>query len=309
MQSNGHVSRSTFGASSGYADRLPTKVPNWHWLVVWDVWLNALTTGLFLTTALADLAMPEVFAGIARIAYPIALVFLLTDLTFLTLDLGDFWRFHHMLRVFKPTSPMSLGTWCLTIYSVPLTLVVAVDLLLPTGGLAHWLHYAFVVIGIIPALGSAVYKGVLFSTTSQPGWKDARWLGAYLTNSAIVLGVAQLLGLALLLGSTRALEILRPSFVLLSLFHLIPMVLLARELTPALERVILPIQFKLLHEVLMAGWLIPPVLVLIGSHPALIVPGILLAGLNSWIARYVVVWLPHWHEHASPAALPAIARG
>ena len=43
----------------------------------------------------------------------------------LVLDLGDPLRFHHMLRVFKPSSPMSLGTWSLTVYSLPLTLIVA----------------------------------------------------------------------------------------------------------------------------------------------------------------------------------------
>ena len=34
-------------------------------------------------------------------------------------------------------------------------------------------------IGLVPAFASAVYKGVLFSTTAQPIWKDARWLGAF----------------------------------------------------------------------------------------------------------------------------------
>ena len=32
------------------------------------------------------------------------------DLLFLVLDLGDPLRFHYMLRVFKPSAPMSLGT-------------------------------------------------------------------------------------------------------------------------------------------------------------------------------------------------------
>jgi hypothetical protein len=309
MHSNGQASRSSVKASSGYADRVSTKVPNWHWLVVWDTWLNALATGLFLAAAVADVALPEVFAGIARIAYPIALVFLLIDLAFLVLDLGDPWRFHHMLRVFKPTSPMSLGTWCLTIYSVPLTLLVALDLLLPAEGFAQWLHYALVVLGLVPALGSAVYKGVLFSTTSQPGWKDARWLGAYFTNSAIVLGGAGLLGLALLLDKTRAFDILRRVFVLLSLFQLLPLTLLAWELAPSLMRVLTPGQLRGVGLVLLAGGVLPLVLVLISSHQVLIVAAILLTDLNSWIARFVVVWLPHFHQHASPAALPAIARG
>ena len=67
---------------------------------------------------------------------------LIVDLACLVLDLGDPLRFHHMLRVFKPSSPMSLGTWCLSAYSLPLTLLVASDLFFP----AAWVHtLAFVV--------------------------------------------------------------------------------------------------------------------------------------------------------------------
>ena len=61
-------------------------------------------------------------------------------------DLGDPLRFHHMLRVFKPSSPMSLGTWSLTVYSLPLTLIVAIEAaqvlhLLPTGSMAlEWVR-------------------------------------------------------------------------------------------------------------------------------------------------------------------------
>src|SRR5207302_1423195 len=58
------------------------------------------------------------------------------------------------------------------------------------------------VLGLLPALGSAAYKGVPLSTNAQPGWRDARWLGGYLTNSALPLGCAELLALAaLMLGA------------------------------------------------------------------------------------------------------------
>ena len=128
----------------------------------------------------------------------------------LVLDLGDPLRFHHMLRVFKPSSPMSLGTWCLTVYSLPLTVAAALSLLPdggPTGrsGSARrpWSS------ALLPALGSAVYKGVLLSTNSQPGWSDARWLGGYLTNSALMLGCAEMLALSVLMGQERATAVLR----------------------------------------------------------------------------------------------------
>jgi hypothetical protein len=61
------------------------------------------------------------------------------------------------------------------------------------------------VLGGIPfAFGSAAYKGVLFRTTAQPGWKDGRRLGAYLMNSALLLGAAEQLAIASVLGEARA---------------------------------------------------------------------------------------------------------
>ena len=188
----------------GYANGPVTKAPNWHTLVAWDLLLNNLTTGLFLVAATSDLAAPAVFTPAAKAAYPIALVFLIADLLCLVLDLGDPLRFLHILRVFKPSSPMSLGTWCLTVYSLPLTVAAALSLL-PEGGTAlEWVRRTAVVLGLLPALGSAVYKGVLLSTNAQPGWRDARWLGGYLANSALLLGCAEMLALSVLMGQENA---------------------------------------------------------------------------------------------------------
>lgn len=191
---------------AGYAHREVTKPPNWHGLVVWDVLLNAVTTGVFLVAAVGDLARPAVFALVAAWAYPLALAVLLADLVCLVLDLGNPLRFHHMLRVFKPSSPMSLGVWCLTAYSLPLTLLAAFALF---GWRPEWLHPALVVLTLPFAFGSAAYKGVLFSTTAQPGWRDARWLGAYHVTSALAIGAGVLWLLAEVLGAGEAAELLR----------------------------------------------------------------------------------------------------
>src|ERR1700722_8534185 len=112
-------------AQSGYANMPVTKVPGWHGIIAWDALLNGMATGLFLAAAVSELAAPAVFMRVAKVAYPVALALLLVDLGLLVLDLGDPLRFHHMLRVFKPSSPMSLGTWCLTIFSLPLTAAAA----------------------------------------------------------------------------------------------------------------------------------------------------------------------------------------
>ena len=114
--------------ATGYSDRPVTKPPNWHGLVTLDLLLNNLSSGLFLVAALGELVVPESFRPLAALAYPIALLFLIGDLVCLVLDLGDPFRFHHMLRVWKPSSPMSLGTWCLAAYAVPLTALTVMGL-------------------------------------------------------------------------------------------------------------------------------------------------------------------------------------
>ena len=210
-----------------------TKVPGWHGIIAWDALLNGMATGLFLAAAVSELAAPAVFMRVAKVAYPVALVLLLVDLGLLVLDLGDPLRFHHMLRVFKPSSPMSLGTWCLTIFSLPLTAAAGLSLLAELGWDFEWARITAVVVGLLPGFASAAYKGVLLSTNAQPGWKDARWLGGYLTNSALLMGCAELLVLSALMGQTQATAILRTAFIVLLVLNVIPLGLLFANLRPA----------------------------------------------------------------------------
>src|SRR5580692_7027407 len=203
------------GSEIGYENTLITKVPGWHCIIAWDALLNGMATGLFLAAAVSELAAPAVFLHVAKVAYPVALVLLLVDLVLLVFDLGDPLRFHHMLRVFKPRSPMSVGTWCLTIFSLPLTAAAALSLLAEMGMDFEWAPILAVIVGLLPGFGSATYKGVLLSTNAQPGWKDARWLGGYLTNSALVMGCGELLVLSALIEQKQATPILRTAFIVL----------------------------------------------------------------------------------------------
>jgi hypothetical protein len=255
---------------------------------------NNLTTGLFLAAALGELVAPSTFTPVARAAYPLALVLLLADLVCLVLDLGDPLRFHHMLRVFKPSSPMSLGTWCLTVYSLPLTVVAALSLL-PAGGPAlEWVRKAFVVLGLIPALGSAIYKGVLLSTNSQPGWRDARWLGGYLTNSAFMLGCAELLALSVLMGQESAAALLRPALGVLLVLNLVPLSLLVVNLRPTLSRIYVPSQLGRLAVIYVGGGtLVPLLLLLVGGSPLPVLTAVLFVLLGSLVIRYVIIRVPH----------------
>jgi hypothetical protein len=279
---------------AGYAAGPLTKAPDWHGLVAWDLLFNSLATGLFLVAALCELAAPEAFTVVAKTAYPLALVLLLLDLACLVLDLGDPRRFHHMLRVFKPTSPMSLGTWCLTIYALPLTVAAALSLW-PGGGPAlEWARRAVVVLGLLPALGAAVYKGVLLSTNAQPGWRDARWLGGYLANSAFLLGCAVLLILAALREQERAGALLRPALVLLLLLNLVLLGLVIGNLRPALSRAYTCRQLGRLAALGVGmGTLLPLALLLAGGSRLYVLAAGLFLLLGSLALRFVIVRLPH----------------
>ncbi len=291
----------------GYSAQDVTKVPGWHGLVAWDLFFNNLTTGLFLFAAVGELASPGLLGPVARTAYPVALVFLLTDLMMLVLDLGDPLRFHHMLRVFKPSSPMSLGTWSLTLYSLPLTLIVAIETaqalgLLPPGSIAlEWVRKSAVVLGLLPAFGSLAYKGVLFSTSSQPGWKDARWLGGFMANSALMLGCAELLFVSVLTGYARAAAALRTVAVVLLLLNIIPAGLLFSELRATLSRIYRDQQVYLaLVFIFVGGTLIPLILLQVGDGAPWILGAVLLILLGSLALRFLFIKIPHAsHESRS----------
>src|ERR1700744_809054 len=251
------------GSESGYANMPVTKVPGWHGIIAWDALLNGMATGLFLAAAVSELAAPAVFSHVAKVAYPIALVLLLVDLGLLVLDLGDPLRFHHMLRVFKPSSPMSLGTWCLTIFSLPLTAAAGLSLLAELGWDFEWARITAVIVGLLPGFGSAAYKGVLLSTNGEPGWKDARWLGGYLTNSALLMGCGELLVLSALMGQTQATAVLRTAFIVLLVLNVIPMGLLFANLRPTHARLYTRQQQGRVGMLIAAGMVIPLVLMLL----------------------------------------------
>jgi len=281
------------GTRVGYAHRPVTKVPNWHGLVTLDILFNNLSTGLFLVMAIGELVAPATFGALARVEYPIAMLFMLADLLCLVLDLGDPLRFHHMLRVWKPSSPMSLGTWSLTAYALPLTVVSVMGLLPGDGIVLEWIRRIILVVGLVPALGAAVYKGVLFSTTAQPGWSKARWLGAYLANSALALGAAELFFLAGVMGQPQAAAVLRLALILLLVLNLLALGLLVADLREALSRAHSPRALVVMGAlVVLAGLLVPLGLLAHGAAvpTAGAVPLILLGAV---VVRSEIVRLPH----------------
>jgi formate-dependent nitrite reductase membrane component NrfD len=94
-------------------------------------------------------------------------------------DLGRPERFHHMLRVAKPTSPMSMGTWLLTAYG-PAVGVAATAELLPARLRRTWPGRVVGALAGPAGLGAAAlapavasYTAVLLADTAVPAWHEA----------------------------------------------------------------------------------------------------------------------------------------
>ncbi|MET9453026.1 NrfD/PsrC family molybdoenzyme membrane anchor subunit [Streptomyces cinerochromogenes] len=83
-------------------------------------------------------------------------------------DLGRPARFLHMLRVFKPTSPMSVGSWLLAGYA-PLTLTAAAT---EVAGRYRLLGSAATVASAVLGPAVATYTAVLLADTAVPSWHE-----------------------------------------------------------------------------------------------------------------------------------------
>jgi formate-dependent nitrite reductase membrane component NrfD len=120
------------------------------------------------SSVLAAGAEASGYGELARVAKVGALGAISLSAVALVHDLGRPGRFLHMLRVFKPSSPMSVGSWLLAAYG-PVAGAAAVSEvtgILPAAGRA-----ATVGAGLLgPAI--ATYTAALICDTSVPGWHE-----------------------------------------------------------------------------------------------------------------------------------------
>ena len=108
-------------------------------------------------------------SGVADRASVTAVVAISLSAAALIHDLGRPSRFLNMLRVFKPTSPMSVGSWLLAAYG-PCAGVAA-----GTAWLNRWPKAGRVATVTSAVFGGAVatYTAALLSDTAVPAWHDA----------------------------------------------------------------------------------------------------------------------------------------
>lgn len=164
---------------TSYYGRPVVKESPWEAAIPAYLFLGGAAAGSSLLAAGADLTGRPAVRRTGRVG---ALVAITLSLLALVEDLGKPARFHHMLRVVKPTSPMSIGTWVLTAYGPFAGLAGAAELrpLLPRRVRDGWIGRllggsarpaGLVAAAVAPAVAS--YTAVLLTDTSTPTWHEA----------------------------------------------------------------------------------------------------------------------------------------
>lgn len=145
------------------------KRPAWTWEVPWYLFVGG-TAG-----ALGAVAAGARRTGARRLgvrARRLALGGAVVSPLLLISDLGKPSRFLNMLRVFRPTSPMSVGSWTLAGFGAALGMAEVADLLGLPPPAAAACEDAAAVLG--PLLAN--YTAVLLGDTANPIWRGGRAL-------------------------------------------------------------------------------------------------------------------------------------
>ena len=188
-----------------YYDVPMLKPPVWQWEIATYFFLGGLSAGAYCIARTASRFGGKKYQDITRAGTLIAAAAFAPCPPLLIRDLGDKTRFHYMLRVFKPKSPMNLGSWVLSGYGAFVTLATLNERRKASGNssLDTVIDGALDGGGVPLALLLAGYTGVLLSTSSTPLWARKNWLGALFSASAISTG-ASAIELALQAGSPDA---------------------------------------------------------------------------------------------------------
>lgn len=163
---SGGRGRRSDGPTASYYGRPVLKAPVWKPLIPLYVFCGGLA-GASSTMALAARRVGN--HRLARSAGLASLAGVAASGPLLVADLGRPARFLNMLRVVKPTSPMSMGTWLLSAFAPAAGAAGASQLTGRLPRLGRWCGSAAGMLG--PAM--ATYTAVLVSDTAIPAWHGA----------------------------------------------------------------------------------------------------------------------------------------
>lgn len=159
---------------TSYYGRPVVKAAPWTWEIPAYLFLGGLAAGSAVLGAGADLTRRVRLRRVGRLG---ALGGITLSFAALVHDLGKPSRFFNMLRVVKPTSPMSMGVWVLTFFGPAAGVAGAAEL---RGRLPRPLARLLGRFGRPAGLASAAmapavatYTAVLLADTATPAWHEA----------------------------------------------------------------------------------------------------------------------------------------
>ena len=159
------------GESPTYYDRPVIKEPVWIWTVPLYFFVGGAGGAAAVLGAVAQLLGGASLRGLVRRCRWLGAFGANLGALLLIYDLGRPERFYNMLRVFRPTSPMSVGSWIL----IGAGGVMSVAALLERS--RGWLHRIGNGAGVLSGLfgvGLIGYTGVLLTNSVVPIWLTAQ---------------------------------------------------------------------------------------------------------------------------------------
>ena len=149
------------------------KEPVWRWYVPAYFFTGGLAGACGVLGAAAQAAGADGAEPLVRRCRQVAVGGAVASAALLIADLGRPARFLNMLRVFRPTSPMNMGTWILSAFSASAGLALLPTLLPVPRALARAGEIAGYAAGLfgLPLVG---YTGVLIADTAVPVWQGTR---------------------------------------------------------------------------------------------------------------------------------------
>ena len=185
----------------GYYGLPILKRPAWKWEIALYFFFEGISGGAYVLCTMASLIDRKRHKDAIQIGRFLSFLTMLPCPPLLIVDLGRPERFHHMLRIWKKTSPMNHGAWALSGYGIIasfLTLLAYPAGRLPFGFVGPVLRFlqryaperVLGVLGMPFALTMVSYPGVLLSTTANPVWSHSHFLGSLFACSSMNSGSA-----------------------------------------------------------------------------------------------------------------------
>jgi formate-dependent nitrite reductase membrane component NrfD len=183
----------SFGeADPTYYERPLLKEPVWIWAVPVYFYVGGTAGAAAVLGAAAQALDGEELRGLVEACRWVAALGGAAGTALLIRDLGRPERFLNMLRVFRPTSPMSVGSWVL---AAAASTTMGSALLADRDGLLGRLGDATAYVAALLGLPLSGYTAVLLGNTAVPVWQATRRSLPHLFIGTSVSGLAALFGL------------------------------------------------------------------------------------------------------------------